>query len=297
MSERVAVPVDGGSMAVFRFGEVSERTVLAVHGITANSQAWRLLARELEPEVSVLALDLRGRGQSTGLPGPYGLASHARDVLAVLEHFGLERGVLVGHSLGAYIVARAAVEYPDRVASLVLVDGGLAQPLPPDADRQAIVDAVLGSVLARLKLTFESHDAYLDWWRAHPAFADGQVSDEVLKPYAAHDLVGQSPALRPGVTEAAVRADAEDVLEAGIVADRLTVPATLVRAPRGLLNEERPVQPAELAAAWAQAAPDRRRVIDVADVNHYTLVMGAGVGAVAATVRAALRESARTGTR
>jgi lipase len=296
MSERFDVPVAGGSLAVFRFGGPAERTIVAVHGITANSQTWSLLARTLAPEVSVLAVDLRGRGASAGLPGPYGLGAHAEDLLAVLDHVGLEKALLVGHSLGGYIVARFAVEHPVRVASLVLVDGGLSQPLPPDVDRAAIIDAVLGSVLARLRLTFESLDEYRDWWRRHPAFADGQVADEVLTPYAAHDLAGEPPELRPGVTEAAVRADAADVLDAGTLADRLSVPTTLLRAPRGLVNEDNPVQPSELAAAWARQAPDQRRVIDVADVNHYTLVMGSGVGVLAGAIRAALRESARTGT-
>lgn len=286
MSERFDVPVAGGSIAVYRFGEPAERSIVAVHGITANSQTWRLLAQTLAPAASVLAVDLRGRGQSVGLPGPYGLDAHADDLLAVLDHFGLERPLLVGHSLGGYIVVRFAVEHPERVASLVLVDGGLSQPLPLDADRGAIIDAVLSSVLARLRLTFESLDAYRDWWRGHPAFADGQIADEVLTPYAAHDLVGNPPSLRPGVTEAAVRADAEDVLEIGMMADRLSVPTTLLRAPRGLVNEDNPVQPAELAAEWVQRAPDQRRVIDVADVNHYTLVMGVGVGAVAGAIRA-----------
>jgi pimeloyl-ACP methyl ester carboxylesterase len=297
MTERFDVPVDGGSLAAFRFGDPTESSVVAVHGITANSQTWRLVARQLAPEVSVLAIDLRGRGQSAGLPGPYGLASHARDILAVLDHLGMTRAVLVGHSMGAYVITRLAAEHPERVEALVLVDGGLSQPLPPDADRQAIVDTVLSSVLARIRMSFESRDAYRAWWRAHPAFAGGQVAEDILAPHADHDLVGEPPALRSGVTEAAVRADAEDVLDAGTLAERLTVPATLIRAPRGLINDERPVQPSEWATAWAQGAPDRRRVIDVADVNHYTLVMGAGANTVAETIRAALRESARTGSR
>jgi pimeloyl-ACP methyl ester carboxylesterase len=297
MTERLDVPVDGGSLAVFRFGEPAERPIVAIHGITANSQAWRAVAQELAPEVSVLAVDLRGRGQSAGLPGPYGLAAHARDLLAVLDHLGLEQAVLVGHSLGAYIAVRFAAEHPERVTALVLVDGGLSQPLPSDVDRQAIIDTVLGSVLARLRLTFESTEAYRDWWREHPAFAHGQVADAVLTPYADHDLIGEPPALRPSVTEAAVRADSEDVLDAGTMADRLRVPATLLRAPRGLLNEERPVQPAEMAAAWAEKAPDQRQLIDVSDVNHYTLVMGAGASAVAGVIRASALDAGaiRTG--
>jgi pimeloyl-ACP methyl ester carboxylesterase len=290
VSERYEVPVAGGALAVFRFGEPAERSIVAVHGITANSRAWLEVARALAPEVSVMAVDLRGRGASHGLPGPYGFATHVQDLLAVLDHLGLERAVLVGHSLGAYIGARLAAEHPERIASLVLVDGGLSAPLPPDVDRQAIAAAVLGPALERLTLTFASLEAYIDWWRGHPAFAGGQVGDDVLQPYAAHDLVGEAPELRSGVVREAVRADAEDGLEAGAGANQLTVPAVLLRAPRGLMNEDRPFQPAELVTPWADGAPEQRRVVDVPDVNHYTLVMGTrGARAVADAARAALR--------
>jgi pimeloyl-ACP methyl ester carboxylesterase len=298
VSERLDVPVTGGSLAVFRLGDTgtAPAPVIAVHGVTANSRAWRAVARALTPDVSLLAVDLRGRGASASLPGPYGMAAHAQDILAVLDHLGLERAVLAGHSLGAYIACRLAAERPERIASLILADGGLSAPLPPEVDRQALIAAGLGPALARLRLTFESLDAYVEWWRGHPAFAGGQVADEDLRAYAAHDLVGEPPQLRSGVSEAAVRADAEDALDTGLAADRLSVPATLLRAPRGLLNEDTPFQPAELARRWAEGAPHQRRILDVPDLNHYTLVMGErGAQAVAGAIRAAFRESARTG--
>jgi pimeloyl-ACP methyl ester carboxylesterase len=298
MSARVEIPVAGGTLAAFELGSGTGPPVVAVHGITANSQAWRAAARALAPDAGLLAVDLRGRGKSNRLPGPYGLASHARDVLAVLDHLGLERAVLAGHSLGAYIVARVAAEHPDRVAALVLVDGGLAAPPPQDIDPQAIIAAALGPALARLKLTFESLATYVDWWHAHPAFADGAVGEDDLTAYAAHDLVGTPPAMRPGVAEAAVRADAEEVLEVGHFADELSVPATLLRAPRGLMNEPSPFQPPELAKPWADAAPEQRRVLEIPDVNHYSMLMGArGAGVVADAIRAALTASTRTGSR
>ncbi len=298
MSERLDVPVAGGSLAVFRLGgeDTASSTVLAVHGVTASSRAWLAVARALAPDVSLLAVDLRGRGASASLPGPYGMAAHAQDVLAVLDHLGLRRAVLAGHSLGAYIACRLASEHPERIASLVLADGGLAAPLPPELDRQALIQAGLGPALSRLKLTFESLEEYVDWWRRHPAFAGGQIDDEDLRAYAAHDLIGEPPRLRSGVCEAAVRADAEDALDTGVAAERLSVPATLLRAPRGLLNQDTPFQPAELARRWAEGAPYQRRILDVPDLNHYTLVMGErGAQAVAGAIRAAFRESARTG--
>jgi pimeloyl-ACP methyl ester carboxylesterase len=220
------------------------------------------------------------------------MEAYARDLLAVLDACGLERAVLVGHSLGAYAVARFAADHPERVSALVLVDGGLSQPLPPEVDPQDVVKAALGPALARLEMTFPSREAYHEWWRTHPSFRDGDVTDDDLAAYADHDLVGPPPSLRSGVVADAIRADAGEIVEMGEPAHRLTVPAELLRAPRGLLNDANVMIPASVAQSWADAAPGLRRVLEVPDVNHYTLVMGAtGADAVAQAIVRALQSS------
>jgi pimeloyl-ACP methyl ester carboxylesterase len=285
--ERTDVPVSGGTLATFGLGNGPDGAdpVIAVHGITGNSRAWLAVARALEGRAGLLAPDLRGRAASNHLPPPYGMGAYSHDLLAVLDTFGLERALLVGHSLGGYAVARFASDHPERVAAALLIDGGLTAPVPPDVDPQAILDAVLGPALARLKMTFASHEAYHDWWRAHPAFATSDVSDEDLIAYADHDLVGEPPELRSSVPEAVIRADASELLEMGKPAHRLEVPAELLCAERGMVDDPNPLQPEALAQPWAAAAPELRRTARVAGVNHYTLVMGAtGARAVAEAI-------------
>ncbi len=283
--ERLDVPVAGGSLAVYRLGS-REPVVLAVHGITSNSHAWMAVARALGDSASLAAVDLRGRGRSADLPGPYGVAAYARDLLAVLDRLELERTVVVGHSLGAYIVARLAADHPERVRAAVLVDGGLTIPGAIRSDPQTFIDAFLGPVLARLRERFPSREAYRDWWRAHPALRGGVVADRDLIPYADHDLTGEEPKLRSSVVEDAVRADAEEVLAIGEAAQRLAVPATLLCAPRGLFDEPNPMQPLELVREWASEDPDQRQAVQVPDANHYTLLFGErGARTVAETVR------------
>jgi pimeloyl-ACP methyl ester carboxylesterase len=283
--ERIDVPVAGGMLATFRLGTGGSEAVVAVHGITANSHEWLAVARALEGRATMLAPDLRGRAASNALPPPYGMEVYTQDMMAVLDRFELERVVLVGHSLGAYAVARFAADHPERVGAAVLVDGGLSAPLPDDVDPQAVAAAVLGPALARLKQTFASREAYHAWWRAHPAFAHGDVLDEDLVAFADHDLVGQPPELRSSVGEAVVRADAEELLEIGKPAHRLRVPTELLCAERGMLDDPNPLQPAALAQAWADEAPQTRRTERVAGVNHYTIVIGAaGADAVAQAI-------------
>jgi len=289
---RAEVPVAGGTLATFRLGNAPDTAepVLAIHGITANSREWLAVARALEGRASVLAPDLRGRAASNALPAPYGMEAYGRDMLAVLDHFRLERAVLVGHSLGGYAVARFAADHPERVRSAVLVDGGLSAPLPDGVDPQAVAAAVLGPALERLKRRFPSREAYHDWWRAHPAFANGDALDEDLVAYADHDLVGEPPELRSSVGADVVRADAAELIEIGKPAHRLEVPAELMCAERGMLDDPKPLQPPALAEPWAAAAPQMRRTVRVPGVNHYTIVMGAaGASAVAQAIVRALQ--------
>jgi lipase len=289
---RFDIPVAGGTLALFRLGTGpgTAEPVVAVHGITANSHAWLAVDRALEGRAALLAVDLRGRGASSALPGPYGMEAYARDLLAVLDACGLERAVLVGHSLGAYAVARFAADHPERVRAAVLVDGGLTSPEIENVDPEPFLAAFLGPALARLEVTFADRESYHDWWRAHPAFAQADVADADLFAYADHDLGGSMPELRSTVAKEAVRADAHELFEMGKPAHRLAVPVEMLRAPRGLQNEPAPMIAAELAAAWANEAPAQRRVTEVPDVNHYTVVMGrSGARAVAQAIVRALQ--------
>ena len=284
MSEQTDVEVEGGHLATFRLGAAPADAppVLAIHGITSTSRTWLAIARELGDRVALIAVDLRGRGRSHRLPSPFGLDAHVRDMIAVLDRLGLERATVAGHSLGAYIAARLATTHPDRVERLVLVDGGLVIPdSRAAADPEQFIDTFLGATLARLNLTFPDLDAYVDWWRAHPAIAAGDVDPADLEAYAAHDLVGDPPELRSSVNPQVVRDDGLDLFS-DTDAERLQVPAMLLCAPKGMIDDPHPMQPLAVVEAWAAGDPERRQTAQVPGVNHYTIALGRhGPGTVA----------------
>ncbi|MEU4534628.1 alpha/beta hydrolase [Streptosporangium sp. NPDC023825] len=265
------VEVPGGALRVARFG-TGPRVIVAVHGITASLQAWAGVARRLPAEWSLVAMDLRGRGHSAGLPGPYGLAAHAEDVNLVARSVGAESGiVLTGHSMGAYVAALAAAGHD--YARVVLIDGGLPIPLPPGADPGAVLEATLGPALARLDQTFPSVGAYLDFFRAHPAFAEAWT--EEAEEYVRYDASGPEGAVRSRVRREPVREDGRWMLTegetVGAALRAITSPLSLLRAPRGLLNQPVGMLPDELAAAWARRLPALEdEVLD--DCNHYTIL-------------------------
>jgi pimeloyl-ACP methyl ester carboxylesterase len=289
VSVRIDVDVPGGALATFRLGDGDGSPVLAIHGITSSSRSWCAVARALGGEATLIAPDLRGRGRSNELPAPYGIGAHVADMAAVIEHFGLGSAIVAGHSLGAYVAAQLAVERPDLVRAVLLVDGGLRIPGSQGADPQEFLEAFLGPALARLQMTFPSREAYRQWWLSHPAIGGADVDPADLAAYADHDLVGEQPKLRPAVAAQAVRADAADLFAIGDAARALELPATLLCAPRGLLDDPHPMQPLELCREWAAEAPELRTAIQVDNVNHYTIALGRrGAAAVAQAILAAL---------
>jgi lipase len=271
--------------------------VLAAHGITASHAGWRAVARELlarRPGVCLLAPDLRGRGRSAAVGPPYGMAAHVADLLAVLDDAGLRRAVLAGHSMGAFVVARLAAERPERAGAVVLVDGGLRLPARADVDADQVLDAVLGPAIARLRMTFASVEEYVAFWQAHPAFA-GRWSEDV-EAYVRADLAGAPGSLRSVVSEQAVRTDGAELLrdEATLGAlERVRAPLRLLRAPRGLLDDDNPLIPRGVLDAFAAAHPGAV-VEEVPAVNHYTITLGTGAATVAAAIAAAVEDAMAT---
>lgn len=286
------VPVRGGSMHVGVWepegDAAAAATVVAVHGITSSHVAWPLLAAAL-PDVRVVAPDLRGRGRSRDLPGPYGMPSHADDVAAVLEHLGVERAVAVGHSMGGFVSLVLADRHPGRVSALVLVDGGLPLLPPPGVAPEDLARAVLGPVADRLAMTFADREAYRAFWREHPAI--GREWTALTDAYVDYDLVEDDGVLRPATRVEALQEDIRELVDGDSVAhalDHLRRPATWLVAPRGLMDEVPPLYPDAARDHWLAAYPALPPV-DVEDVNHYTIVMlQRGIDQVVPHVRAAL---------
>jgi pimeloyl-ACP methyl ester carboxylesterase len=267
------IPVDGGALRALRFGE-GEQIILAAHGITANALAFTAVARALPPQWSLVALDLRGRGDSNHLGGPFGMDRHADDICAAARFLSDEPIVLTGQSMGAYAALRAAVRAPELFKYVVLIDGGLPLPVPPGLDPDVILDATVGPAVERLKQTFPTEESYVDFFRVHPALVD-HWSDDVAD-YVRRDLAGEPGAFRSKASPEGVRADGRDlILNAETFGEdlmRLQIPALLLHAPRGMLGQEGGMLPQSVVDHWAGTAP-RLRAELIPETNHYTILM------------------------
>jgi esterase len=104
-------------------GRAGATPLLIVHGLSYFSYDWMPVARELSSDREVVAMDMRGFGDSDwSATQDYSVPAMAGDIVAVLDELRWPRAVLVGHSMGGRSATYVAAKYADRVAALILVD-------------------------------------------------------------------------------------------------------------------------------------------------------------------------------
>jgi pimeloyl-ACP methyl ester carboxylesterase len=111
---------DGGEFAYVEQGSGNAR-LLFVHGWQADHTVWNDVIGELAPDTKSVAVDLRGSGASARARGPHSLERFAADLRELIEALGSGPLVVVGHSMGATVALRLAVDAPDLVSGLILI--------------------------------------------------------------------------------------------------------------------------------------------------------------------------------
>jgi 3-oxoadipate enol-lactonase len=92
------------------------------HSFLCSGEMWAPQVSSLAKRYRVINIDQRGHGQSGNLSHPFDLYDMVGDVVAVLDHAGIETAVWAGLSIGGMVAMRAALTVPDRVRALVLAD-------------------------------------------------------------------------------------------------------------------------------------------------------------------------------
>jgi pimeloyl-ACP methyl ester carboxylesterase len=234
--------------------------VVMIHGLGGTSNSFEPLLDGLDGH-RVIRPDLPGAGRSGPRPGLDGIAGLARAVTDLLRASGIERAVLVGHSMGTLVCQHMAANAPERVAALVLY-GAILE--PPQAARTGLRD------------------------RAAAALEDGMagIADAVSRASLSASTRARNPAARAFVRESLMRQNPEGyAAHCRILADaqpcdhaRIACPVTLVT------GEADPVAPPAMAEALCAALPDAR-LIRVPDCGHWPMIEAP------AAARAALSET------
>jgi pimeloyl-ACP methyl ester carboxylesterase len=106
-----------------KLGKPGALPLLIVHGLSYCSWDWLEVARALCADREVVAMDMRGFGESEwSAQKDYSVPTMGEDIVRVLDHLGWRRAVLVGHSMGGRSTTYVAAKHPERAAGLALVD-------------------------------------------------------------------------------------------------------------------------------------------------------------------------------
>jgi pimeloyl-ACP methyl ester carboxylesterase len=104
--------------------------ILFLHGLASNFTHWIHVAPHFADRFRVLGIDLPGHGETGAPHGPLSVRALAGHVRRFLDRIGIDRALLVGHSLGGMVAAQTTLDFPDRVDRLVLVNPAGFQILP-----------------------------------------------------------------------------------------------------------------------------------------------------------------------
>ncbi|MET9227332.1 alpha/beta hydrolase [Lentzea sp. NPDC003310] len=268
------VPVEGGDLAV-EIHDGDTPPVLAIHGVSGSRKLWNWVAAH---QFSLVAPDLRGRGDSHTVPGA-GISRHADDMVRVLDALDLTSVTVCGMSMGGYVAVDLAVRYPERLRALVLVDGGL-----PMAAHAAMTDELLTAAFAPQVAARErtwTADEYLTVQATLNPLID--ATDPLIRDYFAHDLTEDGHLRLPADT---LVADAKDVIFGTSRWRELTVPTWFVHAEWSTGPDTPPAYTVEQAAAFAAALPVLREPVLINEVDHGGTVMTRAGAAVTGEVLA-----------
>lgn len=264
--EDYTIHTNGIDLHYIDYPAEAKPTLLLLHGLTANAHAFDgLVAHGLNDFYRMVAPDLRGRGQSSKPAFCYTFEEHAQDILGLMDHLEIKKAVLCGHSYGGYLSVYLAVNYPERVERIIIMDAAIEM-------NQNILE-MLGPTLSRLDKNFASYEDYLDTMKgaAHNTFWEPAMEQY----YRADAHIREDGTVNPipnltNIIEVSRGTAAEPW---SVLFPEVQQPALLINAVDNY-NMDEPLLPDFKAKETVELMQHCTYV--AVDGNHHTMLYGAG---------------------
>jgi len=246
---------DGAEIAYSNSG-AGEPALVFIHGWQGDRTVWGDVVKALGPGVRTIAIDQRGNGDSRTARGPFCLERFAADVRELVAQLGLEHAVVIGHSMGATVALRLAVDSPDVVRGLVLIGPVPASGGGFSAKGEAFLRSTAGDPVAVrtwLARTFAGtpDETKLDRVCAIAAKADRDATLESFESWAFADFAEQTRAIAVPVIVIAPEHDAPEAAEARVTALLPNAQHVVLAGAGHYAQLEKPREIAELIAGFA----------------------------------------------
>lgn len=153
-------------------GDSSKPTLIAMHGITGHAEAYVRNLKALSEHFDVWAIDFIGHGYSDKPDHPLEIRHYVDQLLGFMEAIGVEKSYLTGESLGGWVTARFAIDYPEKVERILLntMGGTMANPVVMERLYTLSMEAAKDPSWERVKTR-------LEWLMADPAM----VTDDLIR--------------------------------------------------------------------------------------------------------------------
>lgn len=238
-----------------RWGEPTGVPLVLLHGLRAYAQTWASLVQSLGAGYCIYALDQRGRGLSDwAAPASYHTQSYVEDLEDLVAHVGLQRFILLGHSLGGANALEYARQHPGRLIGLLIEDIG------PGSSSQ-------GDGAARIRREMNQTPLQFDNWGTARAFWQASrpgLSEQSLASRLAHSMQERDGEItwrhdQQGIAQARLSIEPTDLWPA---VRALDCPSLFIRGSRS------DFLPAAVLQAMRASNP-HVRTVEVADASHY----------------------------
>jgi 2-hydroxy-6-oxonona-2,4-dienedioate hydrolase len=153
-------------------GDSSKPALIAMHGITGHAEAYVRNLKALSEHFDVWAIDFIGHGYSDKPDHPLEIRHYIDQLLGFMDAIGVEKSYLTGESLGGWVTARFAIDYPEKVERILLntMGGTMANPVVMERLYTLSMEAAKDPSWERVKTR-------LEWLMADPAM----VTDDLIR--------------------------------------------------------------------------------------------------------------------
>lgn len=286
VTEELLVQINGLQLAAKQWGDPAHPAIIALHGWLDNAASFDNLAPLLS-DYRFIALDLAGHGHSTHRPEGvrYHLLDNVDDVIGLADALGLERFILLGHSMGAGIATFVAAAFPDRIDRLILIEGLGSNTSRPQEAPSVIRKAVeeMRQAATKRKPVYDTHN---DAIRARSQ-AIGGISLEAARHLCSRGLenIGDGFTWRsdPRLKLSSVIRLTEEMVTACL--EKLSMPVLLILGRHSFFATEKTLQ-----QRAAQIPALQQKVLDG---NHHLHLEPDTHAAVAKALQSFLQEEIR----
>lgn len=113
--------INGSELNFIDYAGGKDGTIIAAHGLTGNSKQLHYFALALQKNYRFISVDLKGRGNSAVSYENTSIHTHTEDILGLIKELEIENPILIGYSMGAFIMSQVATEIQTK--GLILLDG------------------------------------------------------------------------------------------------------------------------------------------------------------------------------